>query len=167
MKKHEIKALIKETIREVLKGMDAFTEDQIETLKELGFMKMKFPVPQIVDGQQATEQLHLDSLELFGFKWDANHHAYTRHYITDNDIDVVESVYFSPSHTMPVIFVRTVKNANNGEGIQSRFSEFPEYEKLENILERMARYESDTIPTGEPTPAPAAATPPAPTAPVA
>jgi len=152
IKKEIIKKLIKEVIYEVLKGMEAFTDDQIDALKEMGFMKMKFPVPQIVDGQQPAEQLHLDSLELFGFKWDENHHVYNRHYVTDNDIDVVESVYFSPSRPMPVVFVRTVKNANNGEGLQSRFSEFKDYEKLEIILERLSRYESDVIASGEPVP---------------
>lgn len=152
MKVHQIKKLIREVIEEVIKGMEAFTDDQIDTLKEMGFMKMKFPVPQIVDGQQPSEQLHLDSLELFGFKWDENHHAYTRHYVTDNDIDIIESVYYSPSRPMPVVFARTVKNANNGEGLQSRFSEFKEYEKLETILERLARYESDVTPSGEQTP---------------
>jgi len=152
MKIDEIKKLIREVIEEVIKGMESFTEDQIDTLKEMGFMKMKFPVPQIVDGQQPSEQLHLDSLELFGFKWDENHHAFTRHYVTDNDIDIIESVYFSTSRPMPVVFARTVKNANNSEGLQSRFSEFKDYERLETILERLARYENDVTPSGEPTP---------------
>jgi hypothetical protein len=145
MKKSEFKKLIKEVVQELLESnVNAFTPDQLDALKNMGFTKMKAPVPPIVDGQQVTEQLHLDSLELWGFKWNPNTQGYQRHYIVE-DIDIVEDIYFSVSRPFPVVFVRKVKNANNNEGLQIRFSEFMNYEKLELILERIGVYENDTI----------------------
>lgn len=166
MKTWELKKLIKEIVQEAIQGMEAFTPDQIDTLKNMGFMKMKFPVPQILDGQQPSEQLHLDSLEVFGFRWDEQDHAFHRQYITD-DIKFIEMIFFSPSRPLPVVFVRTVSNSNNNEGTQTRFSEFPSYEKLETILDRLSVYDSDVIHAEappQPTPNPVAPVPPVPPA---